>query len=391
MTFIKEAKKIFDKKTYFKVKISMLRKFRDNLANCKYKKVILVCRENEIETALQTLKTNYDFQIEKILVYTYNKNFKHYKYGNYIVDKINKKNYSAKRNLAVFLGNTSLSTSEWKFVPVINYVDNRNTYKYYIFSTNPLKIIHFEKKPNKNFIDQHYKELLITYNLLQDKDSKNCFLRTINSIHYGNSYSEQNACYEQYFHPIVHAKENDYIITAGIGPYLYDTKSLSIAAGNNGKIFALEPEPHNVEICKSLLKKEKDMNNVLIYDYGLWKCKDILKISNQQGSSRIVHNNTTLEYTECKLISIDEFVKENNIDKVDFIKLDIEGAEPEALEGAIGTITKYRPRLALSIYHHPEHCYSLLLYLNSLNLGYKFYMGHHRTFLYETVLYAISL
>ncbi len=390
MSFIKELKKIFDKKTYFKAKISMLKKYRDNLANCKYKKVFLVCNENEIENALKTLKTNYNFEIEKILVYTYNNNFKPYKYGNYIVDKIQTKKYKKKHNLAVFLGNTSTATSKWTFVPVINYVDNRNTYKYYIFSTNPEKIVHFEKKPNKNFIKQHYKAISMAYSLLQDKESKDIFLRTINCIHYGNSFCEKNSYYEQYFHPIIHAKQNDYVISAGLGPYLYDTKSLSIAVGNNGKIFAFEPEQHNVEICKNLLEKEKDMNNVEICDYGIWKCKDILKISNQQGSSRIVHNNTTVEYTECRLISIDEFVEENNIDKVDFIKLDIEGAEPEALEGAIETITKYRPRLALSIYHNPEHCYSLLLYLNSLNLGYKFYMGHHRTFLYETVLYAIS-
>lgn len=384
MSFTNEIKKIFDPKTYFKAKVCFLKQFRDNLANCKYKKVILVCRENEIETALQTLKTNYDFQIEKILVYTYNNNFKAYKYGSYIVDCINKKEYHTKRNLAVFLGDTS---SSWNFIPVINYVDNRNTYKYYIFSTNPLKIIHFESVHNKNFIKHHYKELIKAYNLLQDKESKEVFLRRFNTIHYGNSYKLKLANYEQYCHPLIHAKENDIIISAGLGPHLEDTKILSTMVGENGKIFAFEPEPHNVEICRELLLKEKDIHNVEICNYGLWKCRDILKISNAQGGSRIV-NIEAADSTECKLISIDEFVKENNIEKIDFIKLDIEGAEPEALQGARETIIKYRPQIAVCVYHRPEHIYSLMFYLNSLNLGYKFYMGHHRPYLYETVLYA---
>ena len=133
--------------------------------------------------------------------------------------------------------------------------------------------------------------------------------------------------------------------------------------------------------------KEKDIHNVEICNHGLWKCRDILKISNAQGGSRIV-NIEAADSTECKLISIDEFVKENNIEKIDFIKLDIEGAEPEALEGARETIIKYRPQIAVCVYHRPEHIYSLMFYLNSLNLGYKFYMGHHRPCLYETVLYA---
>ena len=134
-----------------------------------------------------------------------------------------------------------------------------------------------------------------------------------------------------------------------------------------------------------------EVKNVEICDYGLWDCKDTLKISNNtSGSSVVLEYNPAMEYSECKLISIDEFIVENNVQKIDFIKMDIEGAELNALKGAKQTIINNKPKMALSVYHCPEHLYSLMLYINDLNLGYKFYLGHHRTYLYETVLYCVA-
>lgn len=59
------------------------------------------------------------------------------------------------------------------------------------------------------------------------------------------------------------------------------------------------------------------------------------------------------------------------------IKLDVEGCEKEALNGAAGTIGKYRPKLIVSLYHRTEDMLELPLLVKKLNSSYKFYLRHH--------------
>lgn len=72
-----------------------------------------------------------------------------------------------------------------------------------------------------------------------------------------------------------------------------------------------------------------------------------------------------------------------------FIKMDIEGAEVLALSGALNTIKKYRPILAISVYHHFSHLWDIPLKIASLSLGYRFYLRGHRHSSFDLVLYAI--
>jgi FkbM family methyltransferase len=73
-----------------------------------------------------------------------------------------------------------------------------------------------------------------------------------------------------------------------------------------------------------------------------------------------------------------------------FISMDIEGTELEALKGAENTIKASRPDLAVCVYHAPNHLWEIALYLNSLELGYRFYLRNYTTFTIETVLYATT-
>ncbi|MBK8611207.1 MAG: FkbM family methyltransferase [Chitinophagaceae bacterium] len=76
------------------------------------------------------------------------------------------------------------------------------------------------------------------------------------------------------------------------------------------------------------------------------------------------------------------------MDKVDFIKMDIEGAELNAIMGAKGTLVKYRPKLAIAIYHSLSDFYTIAEFIKSLDLGYKFYLQHTTIHAEETVLFA---
>ena len=84
--------------------------------------------------------------------------------------------------------------------------------------------------------------------------------------------------------------------------------------------------------------------------------------------------------------AIDDIVGE---EKVTFIKLDVEGAELKALQGAEQTIRRYRPRLAVSIYHKPEDVIEIPKYILSLHEDYRMYIRHYQMSACETILYAV--
>lgn len=72
------------------------------------------------------------------------------------------------------------------------------------------------------------------------------------------------------------------------------------------------------------------------------------------------------------------------------IKMDIEGEELAALRGAERLLRRYRPGLAISVYHRSDDLWSIHEYLQGLELGYCFYLRGHARNTFETVLYAIS-
>ncbi|NLI75713.1 MAG: FkbM family methyltransferase [Candidatus Riflebacteria bacterium] len=74
---------------------------------------------------------------------------------------------------------------------------------------------------------------------------------------------------------------------------------------------------------------------------------------------------------------------------VTFIKMDIEGAEPLALRGAEAIIRCQKPKLAICVYHKPEHLWEIPLYIKSLVPEYRLFLRHHTPMEYETVCYAI--
>ena len=86
--------------------------------------------------------------------------------------------------------------------------------------------------------------------------------------------------------------------------------------------------------------------------------------------------------------NIDNFVQEKNL-KIDFIKMDIENAEMNALKGAEKTLVTQRPQLAVSIYHSNEQFCEIPIYLKTLLKNYEFRLGHYSSCLLETVIYAI--
>jgi FkbM family methyltransferase len=112
------------------------------------------------------------------------------------------------------------------------------------------------------------------------------------------------------------------------------------------------------------------------------------------GSSKVLENEASAgegrTLTSIQVTSIDAFVRTQGLERVDLISLDIEGLEPDALNGAEETLRRFRPKLQISAYHHERHLFELHRMIEALDLGYRFYLGHHNTYFTETDLYAIA-
>lgn len=160
----------------------------------------------------------------------------------------------------------------------------------------------------------------------------------------------------------------------------YDGKS-SISIINNckdyKKIYAFEPDTENIKLIKNSLLDE----NIEIIKCGLWNKKDFLFFSKGGQASRIEEiGNETIEVN-----AIDNCIS----DIVTYIKMDIEGAEINALLGAKNLIEKFHPKLAISIYHKKNDIIDIPLTILKIDSRYKFYLRHYSPGTYDTVLYAV--
>lgn len=189
---------------------------------------------------------------------------------------------------------------------------------------------------------------------------------------------------QQYFdQEIMKPCQNEVFVDGGCYDCSTDRLFIEWCGGRYKKIYSFEPDIKNYEKCKVIAK---NIYNMELFNKGLWSREDILSFegSGSQGSRIIevkARNDTTVS-----VAAIDEVVGN---DKVTFIKMDIEGAELEALKGAKNTISKRHPKLTISIYHKPEDIWEIPAYILSLSEDYRFYIRHYQLSKNETILYAV--
>lgn len=153
------------------------------------------------------------------------------------------------------------------------------------------------------------------------------------------------------------------------------------------KVYAFEPDTLNYKKCIDAKKVYLDDDNrVEFINKGLWSRDEKLSFSGGEGTSSHLseYGKTTIEAT-----SIDNFFDGRGEGKVSFIKMDIEGAELEALKGARNTILKDKPDLAICVYHKNEDIIEIPRYILELDPEYELYLRHYDLAEYETVLYAV--
>lgn len=156
--------------------------------------------------------------------------------------------------------------------------------------------------------------------------------------------------------------------------------------GEYSKIFAFEPDPLSVAICEKNLS-EKGIRDFHLIQAGLSnRIGEAVFRTGLYNCSHIVEGDCEEENVETlPLTTIDHTVGE---EPVGFIKMDIEGAELDALHGAKGIIVRDKPLMAISAYHRTGDMLAIMDYLHRLVPEYHFFLRHYSIGTADTVLYA---
>lgn len=145
------------------------------------------------------------------------------------------------------------------------------------------------------------------------------------------------------------------------------------------KIYCIEADEDNFN---QLTKIKTSYPNIECILKGVWNRKDILRFNRLGSNSSSVQMNGDIQ------VEVDTIDNILNGKPVTIIKMDIEGSELNALSGAECTILKYRPKLAICVYHKKADIFKIFEYISKLH-NYKFYLRAHAPHAFELVLYAV--
>ncbi|MGC8691084.1 MAG: FkbM family methyltransferase [Caldisericum sp.] len=187
---------------------------------------------------------------------------------------------------------------------------------------------------------------------------------------------------EQYYHDKCEVTEGDIVIDGGA--FLGETAFWFISKGA-AKVYAFEPDPSNYKVLLENIKRNNAYDKIIP--------KSIL-LGEINGNGSLYSTGTSRSFgyikgnVEVEALTLDSFIEKEKLGKIDFIKLDVEGAEMATLRGAVETIKQCKPKMAISVYHKPEDIIEIQKFLHSLLTDAKFYLSHKFFDWNETILFV---
>lgn len=241
----------------------------------------------------------------------------------------------------------------------------------------------------------HKEEILACYDLFCDEESKRTYREVVACRMAGEYPSVEFLNEKQYFAVPAFMGKNPKEVFIDCGAFVGDSLERFIWERDGGflKIMAFEPDPGNFEAMEyrvSRLKKEWNLKDekIALYPYGIGEKSITGKLErndvNNGLGSKVSEAANAGDGDECRIVALDEFVK----DPVTFLKADIESYEYKMLLGARELIRKYKPLVAVCIYHNGVDMYSVPLLLKEIMPEYKMAVRHHSIEMDDTVLYA---
>lgn len=231
------------------------------------------------------------------------------------------------------------------------------------------------------FFKENEESFRRAYEMLYDEKSKSDYLDILRFKLSGDvkylikTHSEKMKLYEE----VLSLSGSETIMD--LGAYDGDTirEFLSVTDSKYKKIIALEPDEKNF---RKLERKTEGLQNLIRLNIGAWDKEETLYFAKKSGrNSRLEDGGIPVEFNSVDNIADGE---------VTFIKMDIEGAELKALEGAKNTIQQYKPKLYVCAYHRNEDMFTLPFKIKELYEGYRLYFRQHPYIpAWESNFYAI--
>ena len=187
----------------------------------------------------------------------------------------------------------------------------------------------------------------------------------------------------------VAAAPGDVVVDAG-GCWGDTALYFASRVGPAGKVYTFEFDPENLEVMRANLELNPELaSRIEVVERPLWgHSGEMLGFIGGGRMTRVVAPEEADRLVET--ITLDDFVEQAGLARVDFVKMDVEGAESSVLSGARSTLARDTPKLAIAAYHEHDDLVRLPAAIASVVPGYRFYLDTFSPLEEETVLFATA-
>lgn len=259
-----------------------------------------------------------------------------------------------------------------------------------------LHFSYYEKGTDATWLTDSKAKIENALALLEDDKSREIFTKVFcNKIYLSHVQHEYRSFHDggEYFeNGLWSLSENECFLDGGA--YIGDTIDDFIGKTNHKfeKIYSFEYEKENYDVLQRRVRESysAEMNKIELYNVGIWDKEDkgyCAYFGESDGTQIVSDASVAQNAQQCHLDALDHILGGN---RISILKLDIEGAEINGLNGARNILAEQKPKLAICLYHRPEDLWEIPLLIHEINPAYKMIVKHHSMANFtDTVLYAV--
>ncbi len=154
---------------------------------------------------------------------------------------------------------------------------------------------------------------------------------------------------DQVYEQVFRVEKGDVVLDVGAHVGIFTVKATK-AVGKDGLVVAIEPEPMSMALLQENVRNQ-DLNNVVFVGEAAGSRKGRAKLYLSPRSGRHSITGAGTDYIKVDMDTLDNIASKLKLKKVDFIKIDVEGAELEVLRGAEKILNSPNVKLAIAAYH----------------------------------------